>query len=207
VTDHSPSAGVQANGLSAERLLTHVEAVRKAAGKFKGMTVLAGSEVDILADGRLDYDDATLAKLDLVIASPHTGLSQEPAACTERLLKAIANPYVNILGHPTGRLIGRRPGLSPDMGRVIGAAKENGVALEINAHWLRLDLRDTHVRAAVDAGCLIAIDCDVHTPDDFDHLKYAVITGRRGWLAPEMCVNTWDGKTIREWLGARRKGR
>ena len=89
------------------------------------------------------------------------------------------------------------------MARVIAAAKEHGVALEINAHWLRLDLRDTHVKMAVDAGCLIAIDCDVHAADDYDNLKYGIAVGRRGWLTPELCVNTWDAKKLREWLGRR----
>jgi DNA polymerase (family 10) len=205
VTDHSKSS-VQANGLSVDRLMAHVEAVRRVAEKARGITVLAGSEVDILADGRLDYDDKVLAQLDIVVASPHTALSQDPDAATKRLLAAIANPRVNILGHATGRIINRRPGMSPDMARVIAAAKERGVALEINAHWLRLDLRDTHVKAAVDAGCLIAIDCDVHTPDDFDNLRYGVMTGRRGWLTPELCVNTWAAKRLHGWLKGRGRG-
>jgi DNA polymerase (family 10) len=203
VTDHSKSS-VQANGLSVERLMAHVEAVRKAAEKTRGIRVLAGSEVDILADGRLDYEDKILRTLDVIVASPHTALSQEPEACTRRLLAAIRNRYVHILGHPTGRLINRRPGLSPDIARLVEAAKEHGVALEINAHWLRLDLRDQHVRAAAEAGCLIAIDCDVHAPDDFDNLRYGVMTARRGRLSPGLCVNTWNQKKLAEWLTHRR---
>ncbi|MBM4108218.1 MAG: PHP domain-containing protein [Phycisphaerae bacterium] len=205
VTDHSKSSAV-ANGLSVERLLEHVDAIHAARAKVKGIRILAGSEVDILADGDLDYDDKTLAKLDLVVASPHTALSQDPDAATRRLLKAIRHPRVHILGHPTGRLIGRRPGLSPDMGRLVASAAEHGVAMEINAHWLRLDLRDTHVREALDAGCLIAINCDVHSPDDFDNLRFGVTTGRRGGLTRARCVNTWSAKKLGEWLGTRGGG-
>ncbi|MFM9995056.1 MAG: DNA polymerase/3'-5' exonuclease PolX [Phycisphaerales bacterium] len=204
VTDHSKSSA-QAGGLSVERLMEHIEAVRAVGAKTKGITVLVGSEVDILADGRLDYDDAVLKQLDVVVASPHTALSQEAEAATKRLLAAIRNPYVHVLGHPTGRIVNRRPGLSPDVGAMIAAAKEHRVALEINAHWLRLDLRDTHVRAATDAGCLIAIDCDDHSPEDFDNLGYGVTTARRGWLTPEACVNAWSAKKLHEWLKS--KGR
>ncbi len=199
VTDHSKSSAI-AGGLSPERLRDHIKAVHAADRQTEGITILAGSEVDILSDGRLDYDDELLAELDIVVASPHAGLSQEPGPATRRLIRAIENPHVRILGHPTGRLINRRTGLSPDMAEVIAAAKEHGVALEINAHWLRLDLRDTHVHMAVKAGCLIAIDCDVHAPEDFDCLRYGVMTGRRGWLTPELCVNTWGERKLRAWL-------
>ncbi len=203
VTDHSKSS-IQANGLSVERLHAHIEAVHKARTKVKGITILAGSEVDIHGDGRLDYDDKLLAQLDLVVASPHSGLSQDPETCTKRLVAAIENPYVNILGHPTGRLINRRPGLSPDIACLIAAAREHHVALEINAHWMRLDLRDTHVKAAVDAGCPIAIDCDVHAPEDFDNLLYGITTARRGWLTPDLCINTWPARKLHAWLKAKR---
>ena len=204
VTDHSKSS-VIAGGLSPERLREHVAAIHAARKKVKGIQILAGSEVDILADGRLDYDDETLALLDIVVASPHNALSQDAETATMRLIKAIESGRVHIVGHPTGRLINRRAGLSPDMAKVIAAAKANDVALEINAHWMRLDLRDVHVRAAVDAGCLIAIDCDVHAEDDFDNLRFGVATARRGWLPAEQCVNTWDAERLTKWLG--RKGR
>ncbi len=199
VTDHSASSAI-ANGLKPDRLRRHVEAIARARGEVEGITILAGSEVDILTDGRLDYDDETLALLDIVIASPHAALSQEPAVATKRLLRAIENPFVRILGHPTGRLINRRAGLAPDMGEVVAAAKEHGVALEINAHWMRLDLRDVHVKAAVDAGCLIAVNCDVHAPADFDNLRFGVATARRGWVTPRSCINAWDCDTLGAWL-------
>ncbi len=204
ITDHSKSQPI-ANGLSPERLLAHIEAVHKAREKIKGIHILAGSEVDILTDGTLDYDDALLRKLDVVVASPHNALSQEPAAATKRLLRAIKHPLVHIIGHPTGRLLNRRPGLDPDISALIAAAIEHRTALEINAHWLRLDLRDTHVRAAAQAGCLIAIDCDVHDPADFDNLQFGVITARRGGLRAKQCVNAWEPATLHDWL--RSKGR
>ncbi len=199
VTDHSQSSAI-AGGLKPDRLKKHVEAIHAARAKMPGITILAGSEVDILADGELDYDDDILALLDVVVASPHTALKQDSRAATARLLKAIAHPRVNILGHPTGRLVLRRAGLEPDMAQVYAAAKRHNVALEINAHWMRLDLRDVHVRGAMDAGCLIAINCDVHYPADYDNLRFGVTTARRGWVTAERCVNTWSAGALREWL-------
>ncbi len=203
VTDHSKSS-VQANGLSPERLLAHIQAVRAAAKKIDGITVLAGSEVDILVSGKLDYDDELLAMLDIVIASPHASLRQEGAIATERILKAIRNPFVHIIGHPTGRIIGKRPGLPLDIPQIVAAAKERDVALEINANYLRLDLRDTHVKAAIDAGVKIAIDTDAHTDDDFDQLRYGVLTARRGWVTPASCINTWPAAKLHKWLKTKR---
>lgn len=197
ITDHSQSSTI-ANGLKPDRLRSHIAAIR--ATRIKGLTLLAGSEVDILADGTLDYKDDLLDQLDVVVASPHAALSQDPATATERLLKAIAHPKVRILGHPTGRLILRRAGLSPDMAALIAAAKKHDVALEVNAHWMRLDLRDTHVKAAVDAGVKIAINCDDHEAADFDNLCFGVATARRGWLPPELCINTWDQSKLLKWL-------
>lgn len=205
VTDHSKTSGV-AGGLSIERLLAHIDAVRAANSRVSGIKILAGSEVDILINGSLDYPDDILAQLDVVVASPHQGLTQDPVSATKRLLRAIENPYVNIVGHPTGRLINKRSGLSPDMPTLFKAAAERGVALEINAHWMRLDLRDTHVRAAVDAGCLIAIDCDVHEARDYDNLRWGVTTARRGWCPKDRCVNTWEAPKLHAWLKRGRKG-
>ncbi len=206
VTDHS-RASAQANGLSVERLLRHVEAVREAEAAVGGIRILAGSEVDILADGHLDYDDDTLAKLDIVVASPHTALRQDPATATERLLAAIRNPFVHIIGHPTGRIVLGRDGLSPDIRAIAAAAAEHGVALEINAHWMRLDLRDSHVRAAIEAGAMIAIDCDIHAVEDADNLRYGVMTARRAGLTPDRCVNCMSRAELDAWLVRRRSGR
>ncbi|MBX3389175.1 MAG: PHP domain-containing protein [Phycisphaeraceae bacterium] len=207
VTDHSKSSAV-ANGLSPDRLraqITLVQNINKAL-KSEGLDirVLAGSEVDILADGSLDFDDDLLAELDIVVASPHAALSQEPAAATKRLLKAISHPLVHIIGHPTGRLINRRRGLEPDMNELIAAAKQHNTALEINAHWMRLDLRDIHVRAATHAGTLIAIDCDDHESSDFENLRFGISTARRGMLTPDLCINAWSRDKLLKWLQSKR---
>jgi DNA polymerase (family X) len=206
VTDHSKSSTV-AGGLTIDRLLAHIEAVREADEKMKDIRVLAGSEVDILADGSLDYPDDILQQLDIVVASPHAGLTQDPEVATKRLLRAIGNPFVHIIGHMTGRLINRRGGMSPDVPKLAAAAKAHNVALEINAHWMRLDLRDVHARMAIEAGCLIAINCDVHAEDEFENIRYGVLTARRAWMAPEMCINTWPAQKLHDWLSSKRSGR
>lgn len=216
VTDHSQSQRV-ANGLSPERLREHIRAVRTAnetinstgathhsAGNRNRITILAGSEVDIHADGSLDYDDELLQELDLIVASPHWALTQTAAQATARLLKAIEHPLVDIVGHPTGRLIGKREGMKPAIANLAAAAKEHNTALEINAHWMRLDLRDTHVRTAIECGALIAINCDVHAPSDFDNLRYGVLTARRGWASPESCISAWTATKLHAWLSTRR---
>ncbi|MAB83223.1 MAG: hypothetical protein CMJ24_07280 [Phycisphaerae bacterium] len=203
VTDHSRSS-VQANGLDEKRLLAHIDAIRQVNEDTEGITVLAGSEVDILSDGRLDYDDELLARLDLVVASPHVALTQDPKKATARLLAAIRHPLVHIIGHPTGRIINRRPGLSPDMDTLIEAAVECDTALEINANPQRLDLRDVHVRAAVDAGCRISIDTDAHAESHFDFLRYGVITARRGRCTPADCVNCMPAADLHAWLKSKR---
>ncbi len=204
VTDHSRAAAI-ANGLSPERLRKQIRKIREVNDRLDGITLLAGSEVDILTDGTLDFDDDLLAELDIVVASPHLALSQSPADATRRLLKAIEHPLVHIIGHPCGRLVGSREGLSPDMHALCEAAAANETALEINANWHRLDLRDTHVRIAMDTGALIAIDCDVHRAQGFDNLRYGVVTGRRGLLTAEQCVNTWDEKRLHDWLRSKRE--
>ena len=203
ITDHSKSS-VQANGLSIERLRRHIDAVREADARIDGIRLYAGSEVDILADGRLDYDDELLAELDWVVASPHVALRQEPKVATERLLAAVRHPLVHVLGHPTGRLIGSRPGLEPDMEAVARAAAECGTALEVNANHHRLDLRDRHVRLALEVGCMIAIDCDVHAPEQFDELAFGVMTARRGGLTPDRCLNCLDAAALEQWRKAKR---
>jgi len=203
VTDHSKSSAL-AGGLSPDGLRAHIEAVRKASERAEGITILAGSEVDILPDGSLDYDDELLAQLDIVIASPHAGLKHDPDRATARMLRAVRHPLVHIIGHPTGRLIGSREGINPRMDEVIAAAVEHDVALEINANYRRLDLRDTHVRAAVEAGAKIAINCDSHTVTDFDNLRYGIMTARRGWLPPHLCINTWSNAKLMKWLKSKR---
>ena len=203
VTDHSQSSAI-AGGLKPDRLRAHAAAIRAHAATLTDLRLLVGSEVDILADGRLDYDDETLALLDLVVASPHASLTQDPDKATARLVRAVSHPRVHILGHPTGRLVQRRTGLQPDLHAVIAAALKHNVALEINAHWHRLDLRDTHVKAAIYAGCLIAINTDAHDPEDFDNLRYGILTARRGGVTPDRCINCWPPDRLAEWLASKR---
>ncbi len=203
ITDHSRSQ-VIANGLDEDRLLRHVDAIREADEKISGIRLLAGSEVDILPDGRLDYDDELLAKLDVVVASPHVSLKQDPATATARLLAAIRHPLVHVVGHPTGRKINKRAGLSPDMNALFRAAVEHDTALELNAHWRRLDLRDAHVRGALELGCKIAIDTDTHRDEDLDHLIYGILTARRAGLEARSCINTWPAEKLHAWLASKR---
>ncbi len=203
ITDHSASS-VQANGLTIERLEKQIEQVRQLNAKTKGITILAGSEVDILSDGKLDYPNHLLKELDIVVASPHVALKQEPAKATKRLLKAIENPYVHIIGHPTGRLITRREGLSPDMKKLFEAAAKCGTAMELNANPWRLDLRDTHLRTAIDMGVMIAINTDAHHPSDLDLLTYGIMTARRGWVEPHHVINCLPPKALQAWLNKKR---
>lgn len=202
ITDHSVSS-VQANGLSVERLQAHVTAIHDARSRHPDMLVLAGSEVDIHPDGRLDYDDGVLEQLDIVVASPHASLRQDSARATARLLAAIEHPLVHIIGHPTGRMIGRRPGLEPDMHALVEAAAATGTALEINANPRRLDLRDAHVRTATAAGCRTAINTDAHTHGHLAFLRYGVMTARRGRVTPEACVNCLQPDALLTWLNAK----
>ncbi|MEM9293027.1 MAG: DNA polymerase/3'-5' exonuclease PolX [Acidobacteriota bacterium] len=203
ITDHSQSAAI-ANGLKPDRLRRHIDAVREANEKIDDFQLLAGSEVDILPDGRLDYDDDLLAELDFVVASPHVSLRQSPEQATERLLAALRHPLVHVLGHPTGRIIGKREGLSPDLNALIEAAVEHDKALELNANWQRLDLKDTHLRAALAAGAKISIDTDAHDAPHLDFLVYGILTARRAGMTADACINTWSADRLLEWVRAKR---
>ena len=204
LTDHSRSQA-QANGLSIERVRAHAAEIRDVAKTYADrINVLSGSEVDILADGTLDYPDDVLAELDLVVASPHSALRADAATATERLLAAIRHPLVHIIGHPTGRIVNAREGLSPDIALLAREAAQRNVALEVNSNTMRLDLRDSHVRIAMDAGCLVAIDTDAHGAGDFDQLPYGIATARRGWLTCERCVNTWTRAALSTWIRSKR---
>ncbi len=204
ITDHSKGQA-QANGLDEARVLQHIEAIHAARVRFPKMQIWAGSEVDILSDGSLDYDDELLAKLDWVVASPHAALKQESSIGTARLLRAIRHPLVHVIGHPTGRIVNGRPGLELAMDTLFAAAKEYGTALEINAQHLRLDLKDTDVRGAMRAGCMIAIDCDVHGATDFDELRFGVMTAQRGWLPASQCLNAMDAVSLDAWRRRKRR--
>jgi DNA polymerase (family 10) len=147
--------------------------------------------MEIKADGTLDFPDDVLAELDFVIASLHTSLSQPREQVTQRILNAINNPHVDMIAHPTGRLLPDRPGADLDMDAIFAAAVATDTILEINANPSRLDLRDAHVRRAIELGVKIAINCDAHHADQFDLLHYGVATAQRGWAEARHIVNTW----------------
>ena len=204
VCDHSKGQ-VIAHGLDEDRLREQVRQVRELAGEYKDMLVLAGCEVDIGRDGRLDFDDDVLAELDFVMASPHSALGSHGGEATERIIQAIEHPLVNCIGHPTGRVINSRPGMEMDMGAICEAAAARGVALEINADFARLDLRDNDVRTAVTKGTKLMINTDAHSTDNLQAMMpYGVLTARRGWATKADVVNTWPAKRVKEWLN---KGR
>lgn len=203
ITDHSKSQ-VIANGLSAERLLQHIADIRAAQAKVKGIRLLAGSEVDILADGSLDYPDDILRQLDWVVASPHVALRQDPDKATARLIRAIENPYVHLIGHPTGRLIGSREGLHLVFPRIIAAAKATGTALEINAGYPRLDLSEVPARMAAEAGVMLSINTDAHSIDGFTERRWGIGVARRAWITPQQVINCFTLPQLEKWMKRKR---
>jgi len=203
ITDHSKSQ-VIANGLTAERLLKHVQAIHKAGDKIKGIKLLAGCEVDILVDGKLDFDEAILKELDIVVASPHVSLKQDEQKATARMLRAIDTRYVNIIGHPTGRIIGAREGLPLDFPPLFEAASKAGVALEINAGWPRLDLNDTNARAALKAGCKLSINTDSHSTDGFEQIQWGIGVARRAWATSADVINCLGYEELMKFIARKR---
>jgi len=203
ITDHSRSS-VIANGLTAERLRQHILEVRAAAKEAAGITVWIGAEVDIHADGTLDYDDDLLAELDWVVASNHVHLGKDIELNTKRALAAIHNPFVNVLAHPTGRLINRRDAAPLDVDAIARAAAATGTALEINASTHRLDLKDQHARLARERGAKISINCDAHSIEQFDQMRFGVLTARRAGLTPADVVNAWPADLIRKFVADKR---
>lgn len=191
LSDHSPSIGIT-GGLKPEQLDQKIEAVAAANETLEGMTVLVGAEVDIKADGRLDYSDDLLARCDLVVASVHMGQQQKERAITGRLISAIENENVDIIGHPTGRIIGKRDPYDVDMQAVLEAASRTGTAMEINAYPNRLDLNDLWARRAKELGVKMSIDSDAHEPGKLDVMRYGVTVARRGWLEKKDLLNTLD---------------
>jgi DNA polymerase (family 10) len=188
VCDHSRSLAI-AKGLSLDRLKKQREEIRQLNEELDGFHILSGVEVDILADGRLDYPDEILAEMDVVVASIHTGFNQPGEKITERILAAMQNPHVDIIAHPTGRLLGRREPLAIDVERIIEEAVRTGTILEINAYPDRLDLNEVHARWAREAGVLLAINTDAHGTDQLDYLEYGVGVARRAWLEPNNVIN------------------
>jgi DNA polymerase (family X) len=189
ITDHSASHGF-GDDVSPDQLLRQIEQVREAQQDAEGIHLLAGSEVNILPDGSLDYDDELLAELDWVIASVHTSFAIDADAMTARVIAAAEHPAVNALGHLTGRLIERREPYAIDVDAVVAACVRSGTLLEINSSPHRRDLSEVHARAAAAAGAGIVINSDAHSPGGLDALRYGVWTARRAWLRPRDVVNT-----------------
>jgi DNA polymerase (family 10) len=189
ITDHSRSLGV-ANGLSVERLRQQRQEIEAVQARVPSIRLWHGTEMEIKTDGSLDYPDEVLTELDFVVASIHTGLRQDRETLTRRALAAIRNPHVKLLGHPSGRLLTKRPGGDFDMEDVFQAAAETGTMLEINAAPDRLDLKDVHVQRAIELGVKLIINCDAHSIAGFDDLKFGVATACRGWATAEDVANT-----------------
>ena len=198
ITDHSRSLKF-AGGVSVEDLRDHAETVR-AVGDRIGLHILMGSEVDILADGSLDYPDEVLQRLDLVIGSVHSRLRMTPEEMTRRVIRAMENLHLDVLGHPTGRMIGQREPFELDLEAVVEAARRTGTVLEINAYPDRLDLKDSHVRLARDRGALFEIGTDSHRQDHLRTMEYGIGTARRGWVEPAGVINTWPLPRLLDFL-------
>ena len=188
LTDHSAGRGI-ANGLSNERLLEQINILRSMQDRLP-IKVLCGSEVDIRADGSLDYPDELLEKLDVVVASVHSAMGQESARMTERIIAAMHNPHVTIVGHPTGRLLGSREPVEVDMEALFKAAVETGTAMEINSAPERLDLKDTHILRAKELGVPLVISTDSHSYTHLDKIRFGVASARRGWCESKHILNT-----------------
>lgn len=189
ITDHSKGLGV-AHGLSGERLLEQKEEIEALNKKLRGIRILHGVEVDIRSDGTLDFSDELLKKLDIVVASIHSGFRQSRKQLTNRMTSAMKNPYVSIIAHPTGRLIGERDAYDVDMDELLAAAKKTGTAVEINAYPLRLDLNDTYAKRAKEMGIPMVISTDTHVTNQFEYMRYGISIARRGWLEKGDVLNT-----------------
>ncbi|MCF6157472.1 MAG: DNA polymerase/3'-5' exonuclease PolX [wastewater metagenome] len=205
VSDHSKSLHV-ANGLTEEELFEEIEEIDKLNKKLKGFTLLKATEVDIMSDGSIDFPDTALEKLDIVIASIHSGFKQGKKKITERMVAAIHNPYVNIIAHPTGRLIGKREAYEIDLDKVIEACAGTGTALELNCYYDRLDLDDSNCRKAKDAGVMISISTDSHNVDQMWMMELGVGIARRGWLEARNVINTLSLDDLKAFCKKKRKG-
>jgi DNA polymerase (family 10) len=191
ITDHSASSTIT-NGLDEKRILKQMKKIDKLNKKYakKNFKILKGSEVDILPDGSLDFSDEILAQLDIFPASIHSRFNMEKTEMTNRIIKAMKNPHVKILGHPTGRLINRREPYDVDVEALIDAAIEYKVALELNAQPLRLDLTDKYLRRAKEKGAKIVIGTDAHHTSQRAYMNYGIFIARRGWLEKNDVLNT-----------------
>jgi DNA polymerase (family 10) len=204
ITEHSRSLAM-ANGVDERRALAHATRIR-AEDERHGVRLLAGIECDIKADGTLDLADDCLAALDLVVASVHAGFHQNRQQMTERLLRAMENPYVDVLGHPTGRLLLRREPYAVDIEAVVETAARHGIALEINAQAHRLDLNEVNARLAHDRGARVVISSDAHSRAELAALRWGVAVARRAWLEPGDVLNTQPLAAFRASLRRHRPG-
>jgi DNA polymerase (family 10) len=202
ISDHTQSLGV-ANGLTPERLRAQRAEIQNLNKQWTDFTLLQGCELEIKADGSLDFSDEVLAELDFVVASVHTSLRQEREQITQRVLNALKSPYVDVIGHPSGRILGQREASAVDLDAVIEAAANRGAALEVNSIPSRLDLDDVHVRRALKLGVRIAINSDAHHPGALDNLSFGLATARRGWAAATDVLNAMSFEELKAWRQAR----
>jgi DNA polymerase (family 10) len=198
LTDHSKSQRI-AHGMDLPTLRKYLKEIAKVQKQVK-IRILKGAEVDILKDGSLDYPDKILKELDLVLAAVHSGFKQSESAMTKRICTAIENPHVNILAHPTGRLIGVRSGYAINLGKICEVAKKNKVALEIDSFPSRLDLNDVNARFALSKGCKIAINTDSHSTDHLSYIEYGIGQARRAGAESKDVINTWPLARLEKFL-------
>ncbi|WPZ17623.1 DNA polymerase/3'-5' exonuclease PolX [Geobacillus subterraneus] len=203
ITDHSHYLKV-ANGLTPERLRRQREEIERLNARYSDFTILAGIEMDILPDGTLDYDDDVLKELDFVIAAIHSAFKQPRETIMKRLEAALFHPYVDVIAHPTGRLIGQRDGYDVDIERLIELAAKTKTVLELNANPNRLDLSAAYVKKAEEAGAYIAINTDAHHLDMLDDMAIGVATARKGWIKKETVINTWPLEKLQQFLREKR---
>lgn len=199
ITDHTKGLGI-ARGLNEEKIIEQMKEIKAVNGRMRGFRVFMGAEVDIRSDSTLDLPDEILRQLDIVVASIHSGFKQSREQLTRRLVSAIQNPYVSVIAHPTGRLIGERDAYEVDMERVFGALRESGKAVEMNAYPLRLDINDTLAKKAKEMNIPVAISTDTHVLNQFDYMVYGVSIGRRGWLEKNDVLNSLHTGNLLQWL-------
>ncbi|MGA2318387.1 MAG: DNA polymerase/3'-5' exonuclease PolX [Thermodesulfobacteriota bacterium] len=203
ICDHSKSLKI-AHGLDESRLMKQIEEIDRINKKLKGFQILKGTEVDILADGKLDFPEKILEKLDIVVAAIHSGFKQDKGKMTKRIIRALENPYVHILAHPSGRLLGARDPYEVEINELMEVAKKYGKALEINAYFERLDLDDIHCRKAKEMGIRVGIGTDAHHLDQMWMVSLGVAVARRGWLEAKDVLNTLSLKEILKWCHSTR---
>ncbi|MFW6350855.1 MAG: PHP domain-containing protein, partial [Bacteroidota bacterium] len=199
VTEHSKKVSM-AGGLNEKDLEKQIRDIDALNKKMKNFRIIKGVEVDILEDGTLDLSDDILKELDLVIGSVHYNMNLSKKKQTQRILKAMENPYLNIIGHPTGRMINKRKGYDLDMDAVMKEAADKGIFLEINSNPDRIDLNDKYIRKAQKAGVKLAISTDAHAISNLDYIKYGVAQARRGWLGKKDIINTRSWRELKKLL-------